>query len=54
MKKLILIILLFSTTIFAQKVKVLDKNTNEPIVNAQVFNKLKEKQQISDIDGIID
>lgn len=54
MKKLALLILLFSSTLFAQKVKVLDKNTKEPIVNAQVYSELKAKHQISDIDGIID
>ncbi|MCK7589697.1 TonB-dependent receptor [Subsaxibacter sp. CAU 1640] len=45
------ICLIFSFHLYAQKVKVVDKDSNLPIPGVAIFNDKKDKSVISDIDG---
>ncbi len=45
--------LLFCCTLLAQKVKIVEKQTNLPIPGVAVFNEKKDKLATSDIDGIV-
>jgi hemoglobin/transferrin/lactoferrin receptor protein len=51
---LIFFILLISNFLFAQKITIIDKSTNEPISSVTASNILNSKHCVSDIDGIID
>ncbi|MCF6351165.1 MAG: TonB-dependent receptor [Flavobacteriaceae bacterium] len=51
--KFFLMFFVLSNALFAQNITLLDKSTNEPISNVHVFNNTKEKQNISDIDGVL-
>lgn len=39
---------------YAQTIKILDRETSEPLGNVAVFNQIKTKTQISDADGKVD
>lgn len=46
--------LLFSMSLLAQKVKIVEKETNLPIAGVAVFNEKKDKSTMSDMDGMVD
>lgn len=48
---LILFFLLFSFTVFAQEITVLDADTGNPVVNVAIYNKDKSKTTVSDLSG---
>ncbi len=48
------VFLLFSVTIQAQKIQVLDSQNNDPIDGVAVFNNEKSKSGITDFDGFVD
>ncbi|QKX04909.1 TonB-dependent receptor [Aquimarina sp. TRL1] len=49
-----LLMFVFMQTIMAQKIKVLNKTTRQPISNVAIYNKQKEKSTITDFDGMAD
>lgn len=49
-----LLLFMFSWTVVAQEVTVLDADTGNPVVNIAIFNKDKSKTAISDFDGRTD
>ncbi len=53
LKILSLFLFVFSVS-FAQEIKILDKESREPLVNVALFNQEKTKSAISDINGIAD
>ncbi len=53
MKKIFLLFILISNTVFAQNITVLDKKTKEPIANVDVYNDNEIKHNVSDINGVI-
>ncbi|NAS31177.1 TonB-dependent receptor [Flavobacteriaceae bacterium R38] len=55
MKKAAFFILFFITYLsHAQTIKIIDKETKEPVINVAVFNQDKTKTKISGIDGTVD
>lgn len=46
-----LLLLMFSWTVVAQEITVLDADTGNPVVNIAIFNKDKSKTAVSDFDG---
>ncbi len=54
MRYLTLLILLLSSTTFAQKVTVLDADTREPIPGVTLFNQDKSKSALTNFDGQAD
>ncbi|WP_297791737.1 TonB-dependent receptor [uncultured Eudoraea sp.] len=51
---LFLIILLLVNVISAQKITILDSETQEPVINAVLYNNDKSKTVLTDFDGISD
>lgn len=51
---IILLLVLISLGGYGQTIRILDRETSEPLPNVAVFNQIKTKTQISDIDGKVD
>jgi len=51
---LLLAVLLFSVTTVAQKIQILEEETQEPISGVAVYNPEKNKSGVSDFDGFVD
>ena len=50
---LLILLLLVSSVLSAQNIKILDTNTNLPIVGVALYNKAQTKTAISNLDGIV-
>jgi hemoglobin/transferrin/lactoferrin receptor protein len=53
-KGIFLITLLFVNVISAQEITILDAETQEPVINAVIYNNDKSKTALSDFDGKCD
>lgn len=51
---LLLVFFILSSSLFAQKIKVLNKETKEPISDAFIYNMSKKVTAISDSSGVLD
>lgn len=54
MRLLLPLLILFTSTLYAQEVTILDVDTREPIVGVTIFNPDKSKTAVSDFDGKVD
>ena len=52
--RLLYVILLFSLTISAQQIQVLNANDRQPISGVAIFNDDKSKSGVTDFDGYVD
>jgi hemoglobin/transferrin/lactoferrin receptor protein len=49
-----LLLIILTGLTYGQTIKILDRETSEPLANVAVFNQIKTKTQVTEIDGTVD